>query len=242
MFKTKVSGIWRNVVLRIKVLSSWKEVVRGSVKVSGTWRTFYKRLVVSNGLLNWWGLDGVRADYITMTSVALSAGASFQSIAGKLALRLVSGGYATTPSIALGSGPWTINLWYYPVSIASYSHLLTHADGQTYFALKLGTTGVFPGRPYLYAQSLGGSQVAATALTMNQWSMVTFTYTAGRLRIYVNGVLSGTFSVTFTVPAGQMRMGVGHNEEASNGYQRDVSLFDRELTQAEITALYNDQL
>ncbi len=236
MLKNKYTGLWPAAEPMVKVDGVWRKASAAYIKVNGVFKKFYSETVGLESLVRWWDFNANLADYVNNALATLNDGAALGSASGKNAVRVFGGRYVRVPGLSF-SGDWTVSLWYYPLDFTSYAHLLTNETSQSNFALKLmASTGV----PYLHTAG-SGSVMAATGLTLNKWSMVTFTYTNGTLRIYINGVLSVTQAATITGPAGAYLIGKGHLTEYSNGYERDVMRWNRALTPTEVAELYNIQ-
>jgi len=238
--KIKQGGTWRWSHLRVKWGGLWKTPQRILTKVNGVWQGIPHLLSVMNGLTRWWLSESKTVDPITGTSLTVSSGASFAAVLGRMSLRIYGGRYALVPNVSL-SGNWSINLWYYPLGFDTYTHLLTHLSGQNTFAFKL-TSATYvggPGRPYLVFNSASHG-LTSQAIPLNKWSMLTVTHSNGVLRIYVDGVLSTTTNISVSVAETNMYVGRGHNEEYSNGYQRDLLFYNRALSQVEIDTIYQE--
>ena len=231
----KHGGAWLRSHFRIKRSGIWTTPQSIFSKVNGVWRGVMHLLSVMSGLSRWWLSDSKTIDPITGTSLTVSSNASFVTLLGKMCLRIYGGRYAVVPSVTL-VGNWSINLWYYPISYATYTHLLTHVSNQTNFALKLTDAG---GKPYLHYRGVSYG-LSSAGMPLNAWGMVTVTHEAGVLKIYLNGVLQTTANVTVTQAATNMYVGIGNDAEYSNGYQRDLLFYTRALSQAEIDTIYQE--
>lgn len=234
--RIKNEGTWRWSHLRIKLGGLWKTPQRILTKINGDWQGIIHLLSVMDGLTRWWLSESKTVDPITGTSVSVSSGATFATVLGRMSLRIYGGRYALIPNVTL-TGNWSINLWYYPRGYADYTHLLTHVGGQVNFALKLTNVA---GRPYLHYKGVSYG-LSSSGLPLNQWSMVTVTHEAGVLKIYLNKVLQTTNNVTVSQAAVNMYVGRGHEDEYSNGYERDILIYNRALSQAEIDTIYQEQ-
>jgi len=80
----------------------------------------------------------------------------------------------------------------------------------------------------------------------NTWYNIVTTYDGATIKIYVNGVLKNSANVTGSIQTNNYGLGIAYNNEKFqenrywNGLIDDVAIWNRALTQTEITALYND--
>lgn len=236
MMFIKINSGWFWSRLKIKLATGWTLPQSLLTKRSGVWETVKGLFGVSviNGLSRWWLRNGV-VDPVSGTSLAIS-NTAFVEMDGRVGLRLISGHYALVPNPNLGGGPWTINLWYYPVRYTTYHHLLTHEGNQVHFTLKLN---VINGSPYLH---VGGVNYGLTnqGLELMSWSMLTVVYDGSMLRIYINKQLQSQNVANITVPNARYYVGRGNDEEYSVGYQSDLMFYNRALSQTEINSLYTE--
>lgn len=243
MLKANIAGSWRTTSdLQVKQAGTWRRVKSGFVKVAGQWKRFYGELAVMLGLKNWWPFHVDANDNIGTANGAISGGAFFTNVDGKGCVRLPGNGIVSIPSFGtLGTTAWTFSTWYKPVTLTGYTHLLTSSVGQGNFTLKLSQgSGYAAGSPYVHTAATG-SKVASQAVTAGVWSMLTFTYDGTTLKIYINTTLVGTFTVAFNIGATDWLVGrIPNGEEWSDGYQSDLLYYNRALSLAEITALYQD--
>lgn len=196
------------------------------------------------GLVSWWPLNGTLQDIGPAKRHGSNGGASSTTFKNRVCTRLNGSSYVAIPSFAIGVGPWTFSTWIAGVDwITSYSHLFSAATQST-FALKVSKPfGSTPGGvPYIH-QSTFSSQVGQTAMALNTWYMVSFTYDGNNsIRLYVNGVLDSTFTVNkFTVSASTFRIGnSAETSEYTNGYQADLRYWNRLLSGVELKRLYDE--
>lgn len=159
-----------------------------------------------------------------------------ETVDGRPALRVGLGNYLRTDNLHIGSGPWSVTLWYYPLSFINYTHLFTAEPLQGTFAIKASYDS---GR--LYFHTVGtGSRLSSGTLTLNTWQHVSCCYDGqGRLRMYLNGVqiLDVTFTPLDITPStfviGQYGLGQEHGE----GYQSGHRLYRYELSPTEVLYL-----
>lgn len=189
------------------------------------------------GLKNWWKLQTDYEDHEGDKNGVPTGTLSFVTFLGRKALRLIlGGGYVTLPSLSFGNAPWTLSLWYSPVDLAQYHHLLTSEDhGALLFKIARSDDPV-AGKVYVYAGTFNpaGSKYATDNIPVGTWTLLTFTFDGSTLNIYYNDVLKRSVAVTMNVPTRNFRIGYGNAGEYSKGYQSDVRIFDRALSLEEI--------
>jgi hypothetical protein len=85
------------------------------------------------------------------------------------------------------------------------------------------------------------------ALTLGAWTRVVGTYNGTTMRTYFNGVVNAnSLPVTGSIDATATQVGIGRNitgtETLANGVLDDLCIWDRALSQAEVTDDYNESL
>jgi len=94
---------------------------------------------------------------------------------------------------------------------------------------------------------VGGSWITlatSSAIPYNTWSHVVFTYNQSRARIYINGVLTGSGTNTSSIDTNNNPFIIGarnstYRSRDFNGSIDEVGIWNRALTQDEVTQLYN---
>ena len=89
------------------------------------------------------------------------------------------------------------------------------------------------------------NNISSMPLTLNVWQNIVFTYDGASLKLYLDGTLINTVSSTLVMnTAGISGISIGESDQA-NGYWQptdgkidDIGIWDRALTQIEITTLY----
>ncbi len=153
--------------------------------------------------------------------------------------------YIQLPYVNMGTAI-TMNFWYNPQNSVSGGYGIL-CPMKTLMRIDIGGATKW----YYYPDTAGGNYSAGVnpTFTTGAWTMLTLTQTGGTIRFYQNGALLGS-QVT-----GATNIGTG--QDASNGdrigswgageiipacYIDDVSFWNRVLTDAEISALYNGGL
>ena len=162
-------------------------------------------------------------------------------------------GYAdeqTTSALASTFSEYTMNVWLKPASVrASYAYCLTAYDGNTNnFQCLLTTAGgkVMGGAGTASNQKTITSDTSHSTSESEMWTMVYdgSATTTDKLKLYYNGVseatASGTLADTMTLNA---YPSIGKQGDSGQpfftGVVNNAQVFNRALTQAEITALYD---
>jgi len=157
----------------------------------------------------------------------------------------------------LNSSTITVSVWVYPRSyywtgnpntssiITRCQYGYSNPNGQVW-GIWMGPTNL---NAFILAAAPGNNQTAAVVqgpiLPLNFWSNVVFSYDGSSLKLYVNGVLINTTATSLLLnTAGNSGISIGESNQA-NGYWGptdgkidDIGIWNRALTQAEITALY----
>jgi len=90
---------------------------------------------------------------------------------------------------------------------------------------------------------LGTSEVlSATEITLDTWHNICATYDKTSMKLYINGVLDSTESNTSSIATSSENLTIGKSKYFANrefdGKIDEVSIFNKALTQAEVTSLY----
>ena len=147
--------------------------------------------------------------------------------------------YATLPSspqFAFGTLPFTINIWYKLSTISTYSCLMSIGGSNTPYGGLY--TNRFSSNTLLYYGN-GIRLQPSVAQVANVWYNLTFI--GNTSSIYLNSVLLETSAYTSNFP--QQAFVIGANQsayvECMNGSIPQVQIYNRALTQQEITKNFN---
>jgi hypothetical protein len=219
----------------------------------------------TSGLIGEWKLDetsGTTAfDTKNGYNATVSGGAAF--VPGKLGngLDLNNGTagtgtkYAQMPSNAVldavQEGNYTISAWFYPYSTppnlsSADQHWAIVSKAGWHMGLVYSPGNRFAVRHYLSGNVLKGPTSTGT-YALNTWHHVAgvVSKTAGTVTLYVNGSVGG--SVTFPADSAAreygttpFRIGKGSSNWAANGKVDQVRIYNRVLSAAEVSDLYNE--
>lgn len=126
---------------------------------------------------------------------------------------------------AFGTGDFTIEFWYYPLSVSVQQNLVDKI-GSASNAIYMSSTGVLK---YYVA----GDRITGATLSVNTWYHIALVRYSGTTKLYVNGIQSGasyTDTNNYALNTGSPRIGAAFNNTVSvNGYLDDlrISLFAR---------------
>jgi pectate lyase len=219
----------------------------------------------TNGLIGEWKLDetgGTTAfDSKNGYDATVLGGAAF--VTGRLdkALNLdngtagTGGKYAQLPSNpeldTVQEGNYTISAWFYAYSAPpnittdNKNWAIVVKYGQ-HMGLVYEVGQTFSARHYLTGNVFHAAQSAST-YPLNTWHHVAevVSKTAGTIKLYVNGAVAGTDTFAAntlsrdygTTP---FRIGLAHTAWAADGKVDQVRIYNRDLSDAEIADLYNE--
>jgi chitodextrinase len=158
--------------------------------------------------------------------------------------------YAVTtsysPTLNLTGTAMTLAGWVKPTTqatsiIVAKPYASTHSA--PYFDWGLIYNAGGNGKPSAYLGCQGSHQYANTALTLNSWQHIAVTYDGANLRFYRNGVADGVIPATCAVTntnSQNMRVGANANgTETFPGALDEVKIYNRALSQTEVSALAN---
>lgn len=195
-------------------------------------RFINQRVAALFGETHFWPLTANATDMVGGLKVSDQAGSlSYTTFNNKPCLYLPRNGWFEIPAFDFGA-KWSLSTWYAPIDFNTYHHLFATANAQLKDAimLKLGALSDPNGMPYLFTQTVGASQVGKARLAVKRWTLVTVTYEAGVLKLYVDDVLDSTFNVVIRVANSPFRVGGGVEiNQSSFGYQRDIRVWDKAI-------------
>lgn len=146
---------------------------------------------------------------------------------------------------------YSFSLWFNSMSFGDGCMLITKFNTSTNYGYEIWAAGT--GRVYVLHGDAGGDYLGMgtpAVLSTGVWNHVVVTYTGSGLasgfEIYVGGIKQTHYSEwTGTVGAvtNNMNFYIGNRHTggslSANGVMDEVAMYDRAITQAEVTALYN---
>lgn len=132
--------------------------------------------------------------------------------------------------------------FWFKANASSFSSLLGCSDNSTYGGIIV--QWYLNKLQILTSNSSGNawnSLVTTSTLAINTWHHAVVVLTGSAISVYINGVLDGSIS-SLSASASLRSMWVGYGGAGScfNGSIDEVRIFNRALTQPEVTALYNE--
>jgi hypothetical protein len=157
-----------------------------------------------------------------------------------------SSGYVTLPAAGLPTvgGTKSISLWFWqaaPIN-ALRKTLLAISNPDESSGLMVGLQGGVPS-VWFWRQLIGTAVVAGPRSSPAGWTHLVFVQQGNSHRLYLNGSLAASSSVTLPRSAAVTSFllggytATGGEDERWNGRLDDIRVFDRPLTAAEISAL-----
>jgi hypothetical protein len=121
---------------------------------------------------------------------------------------------------AFGTGDFTIEFWYYPLSVSVQQNLVDKIGSATN-AIYMSSAGVLK-------YYVGADRITGSTLSANTWHHIALVRYSGTTKIYVNGVQSGaSYADTnnYALNTGSPRIGAAFNNTVSvNGYIDDLRI------------------
>ena len=133
---------------------------------------------------------------------------------GTGSMYFASGNYlsvASNPSFAFGTGDYTIECWIYPTSIRNGENLVYVTDATGGPGFGYNTTQL-----YIGARGITYDLTVPYTLSTNTWTHIAACRQSGTVRIFANGTLVGSGSVTRNHPQGDA--GIGDYPTATGNY------------------------
>jgi len=196
-----------------------------------------------SGLVAYWNFNDNLSDQ-NANNLQIENGSTFYALGiigngfsfnGETGLTLASGAGA----LAFGTGDFSVSLWFYPTAAPQDNQVIVawgvwpNTSG---FIVNHGETAI--------SFFLGGfreffSYIPPTLL--NVWHHVVVVRTSGTANFYVNGISRGTANWNYNFTDGLYYFGRPQDTEffALHGTLDEVGAWNRALSGAEITALYN---
>lgn len=136
------------------------------------------------------------------------------------------------------SAAYTKAVWFNLTDTASDNNLVSGEAGG-HFMYFAGTTKLYSG----HANWVGYDQYPSTAnFSANTWYFAVLTYTtAAGMTLYVNGALDSTYTANKTAHTGDGSTNIGRFGAGNflNGSVAQVLTYDRAISSAEVTTIYN---
>jgi hypothetical protein len=144
----------------------------------------------------------------------------------------------------------TVNVWIYPRAYEDNKHCVSKGSHINLTYRSYGIQGPENNQKARFFVSNGTSELGVSTinnLPLNQWSLITGVYDGSSIKIFLNGILDNQVNFTgFINQTTEPLIFGSHKFYASsdywfNGKIDDIGIWNRALTQQEITALYQSQ-
>jgi CSLREA domain-containing protein len=201
-----------------------------------------------SGMVAWWPGDG-NADDVTGNgnNGTLEGNATFG--AGKVEQAFDLNGTTgtdvsfTANNIPVGSGPRTVDMWVKVRNAAHDHEILFYGTGATRRAFGIDVDDTDGnGNVGLQLFTFGDDIQLNSGVPLNQWMHIAATYDGNlTINVYVNGELKATLPLGAPLDTASSNVVLGHFSPAGyfDGLIDEVEVFNRELSQTEIRAIYN---
>jgi hypothetical protein len=196
------------------------------------------------------GSGSVAADFSGNGNTLSLSGASWSS--GRTGNALLFNGTdfadaANSSSLNITSNQVTLEAWVNPTALSGDTHIVSKIiqagqHNSPYFAYSLHIVSGNVPRFWVTTGGAGNTVQSSVGLTTNAWYHIAGTYDGATMKIYVNGQLAGSASVTGNINGynGPLRLGAnGSGSEVWSGKIDDLRVYSQALSQAGIQADMN---
>ncbi len=204
--------------------------------------------VAPSNLVGWWSGDGSANDISgSGNNGTLQNGTAFAI--GRVGQAFSFNSANNTGLIVPGNSPSlnpteaiTFEAWIKPSGFPNAAPTVFRKDagnlGTTQYSLVLNISGQPACNIGPVAQAAGGS------VALNQWSHLACTYDRQNVRLYINGVQIAASAATTAIPnSSPFSLGIGtefgFNDRDFDGLIDEPSIYNRALTSAEVTSIFN---
>jgi hypothetical protein len=210
--------------------------------------------VPTNGLVGWWPFNGNANDESgngnngTVNGATLTNdrnGSTNAAYNFTNSLNVINIPHSSSLNL---SGAMSFSFWLNSTDVNAHQVIMNKATGGTSnsYILQLSPGNDTKNKIWLNCGGLTQiSQLSNPVITANnQWYHVTVVYDLQKVSFYINGQLTNTYSpLTSSTPTNTNPLTIGRDGDASNsssfkGKLDDIAIYNRALTQQEITALY----
>lgn len=156
----------------------------------------------------YWAVTG---DVAISTTQSKFGGASFYKEAGNHYL-----GTPSRPELNMEGYDFTVELWVYPIAFAQYNFPIAKVSSANHNGFRIG----YESNGALYVHCSGSGNAAATpvwTIVADQWQHLALTRAGGVARVFVNGVVKGTWTDN-TVITNDVPVYLGQDGNGWNGY------------------------
>ncbi len=244
-----LSGINFTAMTAFTSVNTCNIALQDNVMTSGTVNTMLVDLntISSPELIGYWKLDsdasepinnnsGVTTDVIFSGSGFIGGSAIFSGTTSRIVI-------ASATTLNVPSNKLSVCGWIYPTNNSVFQAIVARRDGTTTAGWEIAnSTGTL--RVVLRGALV---DVGGGALILNTWQFIAFTYDGTNLKLFLNGTQTSNGSGTATINNSR-GITIGCRDtgtptpaysEFFTGQTDNIMYFNRDLTQAEITQIYN---
>jgi hypothetical protein len=143
-----------------------------------------------------------------------------------------------SPSLNFGSNqPMSVEFWAYRSSNSGLQHLIgrrNNCDGSP-----INFQFVYIPNQVIFGAGFGNEVSSGQDLPLNTWTHIIGTFDGTTFRIYMNGVLTATASGSLGATSAPLILGGSGTCPKFGGKLDEVSIYNRALTQDEISSIFN---
>jgi len=209
--------------------------------------------VPTTGLVGWWPFNGNANDESSNTNNGTVNGATLTSDRNGIANSAFSFDglddyISATPTLPTGSSPRTVSCWFKTIAGSIPTSQYPNIQAMTGWGNPFSGAVIFPqfvqapaGKAYFESGSSGNQLFSQNAVNEGIWHQIVTTYDGSRVKMYIDTTLQDSSAVVSLGTISSF-FGIGNVSWANVPFQGqidDVGLWDRALTQQEITDLYN---
>src|SRR3990172_3078266 len=190
-----------------------------------------------SGLISWWPGEGNANDIVGINNGTLMNGATF--VTGKVGQAFSFDGindYVSVPGTFGGGSEATVEAWIKPNGTTGDFQSIVSSTELQFMHFQLNTSG------NIVAFVDGGVWISMPIVLPTPtgfYRHIVFSVKSGDSRLYVDGQLIGTNTLTFRtiVPASNLRIGSGWDGRYFKGEIDEVSIYNRALSSGEIQSI-----
>ena len=158
----------------------------------------------------------------------------------------LNGGWSQVPSgIYFDTPQFSISLWIYAHKVVRTSRILAFGNGSPSDTIEINLLNL---EFYISNGStwLSGS-LSSTQLAENRWQLLAVTYDGSYLNIYIDGKLTSSQALTYTMPVlTRTQNWFGKSPYSQDGhshsYLDDIKFFNTSLNQAQIYSIMHNEI
>ncbi len=201
---------------------------------------------IPSGAISWWSAENSASDNLNRNNAVLQGNASFTAGKVRQAFNFDGDGdYAqvsTTSALPVGASPRSVEVWFrttVDLTSQTESGIFQYGSAGAGNMFGLITSVNASGKLYFYGH--GADLAGTTTLLPNTWYHGAVTYDGTNIKIYLNGQLENQAPIGLNTVLDTYGLVIGHRFGGAfwTGQIDEPALYDRELSAAEIAAIYN---